>query len=487
MPRIALPLAFGTFLSEAPPLMDKRIVNLRPVVPEGDAATRTALLGTPGITQFTDVGAGSSRGVLVFNDGIPYRVIGNSLFSFTSLGVSTNHGAITGGKDVSMATNGINIAIQDPEGNSYFFTPATGILEVNINAAFLSFGQAKTVTFKDGFYVYTTDTIFFSSSTKTVNDGKNFDALDFADAEISPDKLIAGHNNHNQFYVLGETTGEVFQTISTTGFPLARVTNAVIQKGCIAPNTVIDFDNGFLFMGGDVGELPAIWKGVGSNFTKISTSSIDQLLHNETAATLQNSRVWVYAEKGAYYAVFSWGSSTFVYDATASALLGSPQWHQRHTGIGNGDQFFPWRAIHGTLAFGKIQVGDDRSGKVGELDSDVFTEYGDNIERIASTKPFIDKLDYIFSQEIELFMETGVGNAAVTDPQVRMDYSNNGSKTFSNEISVSIGKVGEYERRVRWSRLGRIPITRSIRFKFSDPAKVNIFGLFANAVGVSSG
>lgn len=487
MARIPLPLAFGMFVSESPPLMDKRIVNMRVTVPEADAATKSALLGTDGITQFADVGTGNSRGVLVFNDGVPYRVIGNALFSFTSAGVVTNHGHITGAKDVSMATNGINISIQDPEGNNYFFTPSSSTLEINTNAAFLSFGQAETVTFKDGFYVYTTSTIFFSSSAKTVNDGKNFNALDFADAEISPDKLIKGHNNHNQLYILGETTIEVFQTIATSGFPFQRIASAVIQKGCIAPNTVVDFDNGFLFMGGDVGEMPAIWKGVGSSFTKISTSSIDQLIHNETLEVLALSRSWVYAENGAYYAVFTIGSSTYVYDATASALLGSPQWHQRQTGIGNGDSFFVWRALHGAFVFGEIQVGDDRSGKVGELDGTVFTEYGSAIERIATTKPFMDKMDYIFDYEMELFMETGVGNAASPDPQIRMDYSDNGSKTHSSEVSRSMGKVGEFQKQVRWSRLGRIPISRSVRFKTTEPVKVNIYGLFGNAEGTNSG
>lgn len=485
MPRVALPIASGFFVSESPPFNDKRIVNMR--VSVSDSAEQTALFQTPGIKQFSDVGAGNSRGVIVFFDGVPYRVIGNSLYSFDEFGLSINHGTILGTKDVSIASNGINIAIQDPGGNSYFFTPSTNVLELNNGSAFLSFGQAETVTFKDGFYVYTTAEKFFSSSPKTENDGKNFNALDFSDAEISPDKIIKSHNNHNQLYILGENTIEVFQTIATSGFPFQRISNAVIQKGCTAPNTVVDFDNGFLFMGGDLGEMPGIWKAVGSSFVKISTSSVDQLMHKNDSDTLRASKVWTYSENGAYYAIFTVGDSTFVYDATASKLLGSPQWHQRQSGIGNGDNFFKWRAVHGTIAFGKVQVGDDRSGLVGLLDNNICTEYGSKIERIISTKPFIEKGEYIFSQEIELFMETGVGNAEVADPQIRMDYSDDGSKTFSSEISKSMGKVGEYNTRVRWSRLGRIPKSRMFRFKTTEAVNVNIYGLYANAEIVNSG
>lgn len=488
MPRIQLPIAEGFYVSQSQPLLDKRIVNMYPVIPQADAASPKALFQTPGIKQFADVGvAGNSRGVLVFSDGTPYRVIGNTLWSFTSAGVETDRGTITGSSDVSMSSNGINIVIQDPNGDSYFFTPSTGVLQLNNNAIFLAFGQAKTVTFKDGFYVYNTISIFFSGSAKTVNGGKTFRATDFLDAEISPDRLIKVHNNHNQLYVFGETTTEVFESFATSGFPFRRINGANMQKGCIAPNTVVDFDNGFLFMGGDVDEKPAIWKGLGSSFVKISTSSIDQLIHSSTLAQQEGARMWVYAENGGYFAVLTIGSNTFVYDATTSKLAGSPQWHERQTGVGNGDTFFSWRAIHGAKSFGKILVGDDRSGLVGELDDDTFTEYGNTIERIISTKPFIERGESIFSKEVSLFMQTGEGNAASPDPQIRIDYSDNGGRSYKNEITRSMGKVGKYQITVRWSRLGRIPNSRIFRWKVTEPVRFNIFALFANAEITSSG
>ena len=487
MPRVELPFADGFYVSQSTPLIDKRVVNCYPVIPQADALSSRALLRTPGITQFTSVNETNSRGGLTFNDGIPYRVIGNSLISTNSVGVVTNHGTITGTSDVSMSTNGINIAIQDPNGDSFFFTPSTNTLELNNNAVFLSFGQARTVTFKDGFYVYTTDTIFFSSSVKTTNDGKNFNALDFADAEISPDRLVAGHNNHNQLYILGETTIEVYQTIATSGFPFQRIRGAVIQKGCAARFSVVEFDNSFLFIGGDVGEQPAIWKTIGSNAQKISTSSIDQLMQKNTEAEIANARAFTYSQNGNYFAVFTIEDNTFVFDATTSALSGKPEWHERQTGITDGNGFQSWRAIHGVKAFGEIQVGDDRSGKVGNLDFSVNTEYGDKVERFFTTKPFMERGNAIFSHEIELVMQTGVGDATTPDPQIRMDYSDDESRTFVSEISKSMGKVGEFKTRVRWSRLGRIPNNRVLRFKMTDPVEYNVYSLFVNAEVTESG
>lgn len=481
MPRVQLTLATGFYSSQSKPLIDKRLVNMFPVIPQAEAANQRALFSTPGTKQFSTVTGSSSRGSIVFTDGIPYFVVGNNLYSFDSLGASTDHGTISGTSDVSMSSNGINIAIQDPNGDSYFFTPSTNTLELNNSAAFLSFGQAETVTFKDGFYVYTTFDKFFVGSTKTVNDGKTFNALDFLDAEISPDRIIKGHNNHNQLYMMGETTGEVFQSRETSGFPFIRIRNAVIQKGCIAPNSVMDFDNGFVFMGGDVGERPSIYKAIGSSVQKISTSSVDQMMHESTEAELKAARAFAYAEDGNYYAVFTVGDNTFVYDATTSALAGTPQWHQRQTGIGNGDNFFRWRAIHGVLAFNKILIGDDRTGKIGELDNDIFTEYGDRIERVISTQPFIQQGMAIFSSEIELFMETGLGNADDPNPMIRMDYSDDGSKTYSSELFRPVGKVGEFRQKIKWPRLGRIPNSRVLRWKYTEKTKLNLYALFGNA------
>lgn len=487
MPRVEIPFADGFYVSQSSPLLNKRVVNAYPVIPQADALSKRALLRTPGIKEFADFGSGPSRGAIKFNDGIPYRVVSNSLLSMNSAGVITNHGTITGSGDVSIDSNGINIAIQDPNGDSYFFTPSTNTLELNNNAVFLSFGQARTVAFKDGFYLYNTDAIFFSSSVKSTNDGKDFNALDFTDAEISPDKIVAMHNNHNQLYALGETTIEVYQTIITAGFPFQRIPGALIQKGCAAKFSVVDFDNSFLFIGGDVGEQPAIWKAIGSNAQKISTSSIDQLMQKSTPDEIANARAFTYAQNGNYFAVFTVGKHTFVYDATTSALSGKREWHERQTGITDGNGFQVWRAIHGIKAFGKILVGDDRTGKTGELDFETKTEYGDKVERFWSTKPFSADGETIFSHEIELSMQTGVGDATTPDPQIRMDYSDDEGRTFVSEIAVSMGKVGEYKTRVRWSRLGSIPDNRILRFKMTDPVEYNVYALFANAEVTNSG
>jgi hypothetical protein len=83
---------------------------------------------------------------------------------------------------------------------------------------------------------------------------------------------------------------------------------------------------------------------------------------------------------------------------------------------------------------------------------------------------------------IELTMEAGVGNAAAVYPQVIMDISSDGGKTFRDERSRSVGKIGEYNKRSIWRRNGRVARFDVFRFTFSEPVKPVIIQLTADIV-----
>ena len=78
-------------------------------------------------------------------------------------------------------------------------------------------------------------------------------------------------------------------------------------------------------------------------------------------------------------------------------------------------------------------------------------------------------------------MEAGVGNDDATDPQIRLSRSKDG-KTWSDERSRSIGKIGEYGRRTQWRRNGRAGRFELFKFIFSDKVKPVIIKLEADIV-----
>jgi len=73
-----------------------------------------------------------------------------------------------------------------------------------------------------------------------------------------------------------------------------------------------------------------------------------------------------------------------------------------------------------------------------------------------------------------------MGNKEAADPQVMMDRSVDGGKTFRDERARSIGKIGEYNKRSIWRRNGRVARFEVFRFTFSEPVKPVIIQLTAD-------
>jgi len=484
MPRIPLEIGTGFYQSRSLPLNAQRCINLYPVIPQAETSfNRRGLFGCPGTKTFTTSGdtiTGSNRGSQEMK-GVPYFINGSRLYSFTSAGIVTDHGAITGSGQVSLANNGQFLVIVVPSGDAFAFDNEASTLTQITDA---NFRPSSTVVFKDGFFVFSASdgSVFFNSA---LNDPFTYDALDFGTAEINPDRIVGLHVNHNELFVAGEETIELFQNIGGSGFPFQRIPGANIQKGVYAKFTLREFDNTFVFVGGGENEQPAIWKVTGSSSVqKISTSAIDNAIQEFNEEEISDAFAWDYSEGGNFFVGFTFTSTripskTFVYDATTSALSGGSAWHERQTGVTDNR----WRVNSLMRIFGKLLVGDQIDGRIGELDLEEFEEYGDVFFWSKSSAPFQQQGVAYFNGEIELFMEAGVGltTGQGSEPIVRMDFSDDGGRTFSNEFSRTYGKIGRFDQRTIWRRQGRIPVSRVIRFTGSDPVKRNILRLESNA------
>jgi hypothetical protein len=78
----------------------------------------------------------------------------------------------------------------------------------------------------------------------------------------------------------------------------------------------------------------------------------------------------------------------------------------------------------------------------------------------------------IFHHSLELIMEVGVGidSGQGSDPQVMIEWSNDAGRTWSSERWASMGKVGEYARRLIFRQLGQSR-NRVYRLAGSDPVR----------------
>ena len=181
----------------------------------------------------------------------------------------------------------------------------------------------------------------------------------------------------------------------------------------------------------------------------------------------------------------------YVYD------LVNERWHERQSI--DGSKLDRYRCTHMVNAYGRILVGDSQTGSIGALDENSFTEYGVLTPRFVTSRPFDNRGDSVNVASVEAVVESGVGlsnDATVltgtnargvategtggADPKIVLSWSDNGARTFDGHIPRSLGKIGEYNVRPTWSRLGVFPRSRVLKFSVSSPTKSTIIKIEAD-------
>jgi hypothetical protein len=470
MPNVILPIANGYYESDSLPISAQECTNFYPNIAQAPALNQETLFGTPGLTQVAKASdIENCRGAHEMN-GVPYFVIGSKLYSMSSSYALTDHGQIVGSGRVSMADNGTQLLLLVPGGNGYIYNHVADTFAQITDADFTANGNPQQVVFIDGFFCLTTDTKKFIVSA--LNDGLAYNALDFGTAESDPDEIVAPIVFKNQLFIGGSQTIEAFQNIGGADFPFQR-TGLFLSKGISSPFSIQSIQDTFVFIGAGANESPAIWALSGNNVSKISTTAIDKELSALTETQILQIYSWAYAEKGAYFVGFALPSTTLVYDTI------SQRWHERKSFIDG--SLGAYRVTALVRAYNQLWAGDLADGRVGLLGQNIYTEYGEKIRRAIVTQPFQNNMESFVLPEIELTVESGVGNSSAVDPQVGLERSVDG-KLWSDARYRSIGKVGEYNRRVIWNRNGRASRFELFRFTISDPVKPVFIQMTADIV-----
>lgn len=460
-----IPFVGQTYQMEAVTFDNQRCVNLYPILAEaGSSKSVAALRSTPGLNEFASFGTGAIRGGIE-SAGRAFFVSGDGLYELDVAGTATLRGSLdTSVGIVDIEENPTQLMIID-EQFGYIFNKTTNTLAKITDT---DFPIPSDLTFQDGYFIVTEkDTSKFWISN--LNDGTSWDALDFTTVESSPDDLVGVKSDSSNLWLFGTKTTEVYQNTGASPFPFQRIAGAIVETGCAAQKTIQEIDNAIFWLGTDENGDAILWRSNGYNATRASTQPIERKIAEST--NVNESYAWVYHERGhAFYLLQIKGlDTTLVLDVTTGL------WHER--AYQDPDLFIMVQHRGACHVFfnQKHLIGDRQLGIVYEMSLDVYTDNGDEIirERIS---PHIDQEKRLITHaQLELDMETGVGlqSGQGSDPQIMMQYSDDGGRTWSSELWRSIGKVGEYKTRVKWNKLG-VSRDRVYKVRTSDPVFIQI-------------
>lgn len=484
--RTELPIATGYYVSSSIPVAAQECTNMYVSIPETAGYTKAQLFPTPGIIEIINTGAANkNRGAHVMA-GVPYFVCGQRLFRLDRAvsvdGVesysTTDLGEIEGADYVSMADNGEQLCIVVPGIKGYIYNRTTSALTTITNAAYYDLGPSQQVVYADGYFIHQAAKNVFNSA---LNNGLSYSGIEFAEAEADPDDITGIHVSRGQLFIGGSETTEGWQNVGALNFPFQRIPGYILPIGIKAKNSIVDTGNTFCFVGNDIGGQAAIYQYSGNNFDKISTASIESLLLRYTQEEIQSIIGFQYSQNGAVFAGWILPDTCIVYDAKASQLAQKPIWHERKSFIS--EEQTRWRANCVLQAYGKFFVADYRSGRIGVLSLDTYTEFGEYIRRRFSAGPFNNQEGATFWNSIQLIVEAGTDTVLSRGPTIDMSYSNDGGKTFGSEVSRSIGEIGNYTTQPTWNRLGLCRNARVYRFDYADDAKLVVIGLIGDFDG----
>jgi len=470
-----------------------RLVNLYPEIKAEGSKTRVILCGTPGQSLFCALPTGPIQGAHVM-DGELYVVTSTKFYHVKWNGEYEELGDVVCNGRVSMATNGIHLVwVNGIRG--YAYSIVDGVYELQGEGWY----PANTVTHQDGYFIFnrqSTGQFFLSNLLST-----EFDALDYATAESSPDDTMAIISDQRALWLFGTNSTEIWYNAGGD-FPFQRMQGAYIEKGIASPYSAAKLDNGIFFLGAD----GIAYRTNGYTLQRISTHDIE---YDYLSGSISDAYAYAYSEHGHSFYVLTIPAkqATIVYDV-ASGL-----WHNRS------------HSVHGrhnaqgyAYCYGKHIIGDYQSGNIFALDDKAYTDNGDMIVREAVAPVMHNNNNpvsmYGFELQIEnpgvtersdyrspgLLFEDDSGVLLLEDgsyfrlegpepeldemfnvPKVTLRFSDDGQKTWSSPWERKFGRDGAGLVRVKWGPMGQF-VERHIKITITDPVPVSIAGAYTEVV-----
>lgn len=449
--------------------------NLIPV-PRQSGVSSGYLRTAEGISRF-DLGSpsvsGRGRASILWN-GVAYWVIGSQLCIIKETGEVTAIGYVADdGLDAQMVYSFDRLAIASARSLYYL---KDGVLSLVTD---LDLGPVISLEWMDGYFT-TTDGI--SIVVTELNDPAAVDPLKYGSSEADPDPIVRLIKIRQELLAVNRNTIETFNDVGGANFPFARNNGAIIEKGAVGTHMVCRFDQVVAFVGGGKNEPCSVYLGSGGNATKVATREIEDILATYTEAELSVGTAEYRMHRKHQDLVISLSRHTLVYDAAASLVMDTPVWYFLSSSI---DFDGPLQGRHFLFAYNRWLMDDLIGPRIGELRSDIFTQYGIEVGWRFDTVLVFNDTNSAIVNSLEL---TGVpGRAELgTDPSCFLSWTQDGV-TWGDERMISLGRNGQRAKRIAYRPKMKFENFMSFRYRGANAAVVSFMRLDAILEGLSNG
>lgn len=340
MANIPIPFSLGSYEDTSIRLGDRHLYNVYPETTPG-AVNKGIARGVEGYKQIISDVNGSLNTSIIVDDVLYYIAGGNFYSAPMPNGPSANEGALSavhGNTQSKLMSNGKNIVILAPSGGTsddYYFDIAGSTLATitSKDADYPTFGKALDVTFKDGYYLFITETVLFHGDNVSTADGLGFNPLSFGLLPSANGAGVGLEVANSQVYVMTKSKTFLYQTAGTTPFSFSRSVGFDLDIGLASFSSKVTFQDQILMVGNTVGGTLRAYLISGTSATTVSNDYIEQQLKNYSdPAKMQVSTFELRTHRFIHITqnVAAQGTaSALVYDLTESQLVGANTWHER--------------------------------------------------------------------------------------------------------------------------------------------------------------
>lgn len=440
----------------------QRSINLRLRVVEGEGEANTLVLeSVEGLRTLVTLPA-DIRGIYSSDRARLFVVAGGTLYEVDSAGATTVRGTLlTSSGFVSMKNGLYQLVISDgPNGYVFSFS----------NNAFARITDpdwrgSRWVEELNGQFIFVPSDQPDQFYLSAIDDGANFDALDFSSSDAQPDDIVTHRVMKQELYLFNARSTEVWVYTGDADFPLARYNSTPIDIGCVGLRAAVVTSDSMFWIGGTGLGSGVVYEMRGHSPFRVSQNAVEQAL--AASSDISQARIWCYQiEGGEYIGVDAPGMpTTWVYN------LATQKWHEQARLV-SGD-WAPWPVDQ--IAFHQRNHYAAAGSTLYIIDKTADTIGAEPLSFERTWPHFVTpSMEPVSYRGLEVSMTTGNGG------DVTLELSNDGGYVWGSPLRKSLGAIGRRMERIRWLGLGSA-IDRVFRLRWSGAGPTTIYSAAVDA------